>query len=779
MRIIEPSESLEDATITVTHRREADGKVLVTIVLPGGETFSNAIWIQEPGECVKFLNELCAANPGINGERKAIRQELQKIARATEIDLRFNTHPSPNGSASCSARLWAGSKLIETVSLNLMAPEGRKKAIKHLAPFVAGRGASKKKIDAAERSLSKLFMSELQRALSQPAQQPRTAREICPYRDDGHGIVMHTRDGEVALTNFSARIIAVVSRHDGQESNTEFELEVKAGGYTRQVFVRAKEFNEMKWPIEQLHDDGFIHAGRGAADHARAAIMWFSRDPKPEKKTIYTHTGWLKVNDSYAYLHAGGAITSDPEAKIEVSLPSALARYILPSPPAGAGLKAAVRASLRLLDIGPGHVVVPGYCAIWRSVLGHCDTTIFTVGPTGTFKSELSALRLQHFGAGLDRLHLPAGWSSTATALELLAFAAKDALIVIDDFAPHGSKHQVDALHALADRVLRSQANGTGRARSSKLLEVEAPKAPRGLCLSTGEDKPRGSIVARNLIEELSPGHITPARLSACQRDGRDGLYAAAMAGYIRWLCDGNRIERIQATLKNDSDRLRDHVSIKAAHFRTPEAVGNLAAGMQHFLEFAADVGAITADEQESIWRQCWDGLSDCAQRMPTHTSVEDPARRFMDLVASAIVSGEAHLSDTAGNHPGDAMAPAMGWFRPMEQAAWQPKGLWIGCIDQDGEIYLDGEAAYKVAQRAGEGLVVGSITIRKRLQEKGYLQGCDDKRNTVRRRVKGAVRMMLWLAPGAMGVEIARTARTTSSAGSENLDSESPEGVE
>lgn len=780
MRIIETSESLDSATITVTHQRDPDtGKVVIIVVLPGGETFKEAIWAQEVDERARFISELCAAYPGIHGERQSIRKELVKIARATEIDLRFNTHPNPNGSCRASARLWAGRKLIETVAVDLMAPASRGKAIKHLAPFVAGRNAGKKKLSASERALSKLFMAELQRVLSQPAQQPRNVREVSLYRDDGQGIVMRTPAGEIPLTNFSARIVAVVIRTDGHDQRNEFELEVKTGEAVRQIFVSTKEFNEMKWPIEQLHADGFIAAGRGAADHARAAIMLFSRDPKPQEKTIHTHTGWLKVKDAWAYLHAGGVITSDPQVKIEVSLPSALSRYILPEPPAGAALKAAIRASLRLLDLGPGHVMTPGYCAIWRSVLGHGDMTVFTVGPSGTFKSELSALRLQHFGAGLDRLHLPAGWSSTATALELLTFAAKDALIVIDDFAPQGSKNQVDALHALADRVLRSQANGTGRARSSKMLQVDSPKAPRGICLSTGEDRPRGSIVARNLIEELSPGQITPARLTACQRDARDGLYASAMAGYIRWLCENSRIERIQKTLSDDKDRLRDHVRIEGTHFRTPDAAANLALGAQYFLQFALEVGAVTDEEHGAHWKRIWMGLLECANRMPAHTSNEDPARRFLDLISSAIVSGEAHLSDTAGSCPCDELAPAMGWFRPMSGAAWQPKGLWIGCIDEDGEIYLDGEAAYKVAQRAGEGLVIGSVTLRKRLQEKGYLQGCADKRNTVRKRVKGAIRMMLWLAQGAMGVELARTARTADSAIAENRVFEAPEGVE
>jgi hypothetical protein len=38
----------------------------------------------------------------------------------------------------------------------------------------------------------------------------------------------------------------------------------------------------------------------------------------------------------------------------------------------------------------------------------------------------------------MNRLHLPGAWASTGNSLEALAFHAKDALIVIDDFAPQG-----------------------------------------------------------------------------------------------------------------------------------------------------------------------------------------------------------------------------------------------------------------------------------------------------------------------------------------------------
>ena len=54
------------------------------------------------------------------------------------------------------------------------------------------------------------------------------------------------------------------------------------------------------------------------------------------------------------------------------------------------------------------------------------------------FKSELAALCQQHYAPEMDSRHL-IGWHSTGNSLETMAFAAKDALLVVDDFAPGGA----------------------------------------------------------------------------------------------------------------------------------------------------------------------------------------------------------------------------------------------------------------------------------------------------------------------------------------------------
>ena len=135
------------------------------------------------------------------------------------------------------------------------------------------------------------------------------------------------------------------------------------------------------------------------------------------------------------------------------------------------------------------------------------------------------------------RRHLPGSWSSTANATEGLAFAAKDALLVVDDYAPRGAAGDRQRLERDADRLLRAQGNRAGRQRMRADGSLRPARPPRGLILSTGEDVPPGqSLRGRLLILEVSPGDVPLARLTPHQHAAAAGLLARALAGFVRWL---------------------------------------------------------------------------------------------------------------------------------------------------------------------------------------------------------------------------------------------------
>jgi hypothetical protein len=302
------------------------------------------------------------------------------------------------------------------------------------------------------------------------------------------------------------------------------------------IEVAVAEYASGDWPLTRGGPRAIVFAGQGNRDYLRCAVQVLSGEAPA--RVVYTHTGWPQIEGRWVYLHASGAIGTTGTENFAVDTPDTLERFVLPVPPMGSDRIVAVKAVLGLLNgLAPDRVMVPLLALTTRSALPGCAFSGHLAGRTGAGKTELAALAQQFFGAEMDAKHLPANWSSTANSLEGLAFAAKDALLVVDDFAPHGNQLDVSRFHKEADRLLRAQGNRSGRQRLRPDGTLRPAKPPRGTILSTGEDVPRGhSLRARLLVVEVEPGDVNFGQLSECQRDAASGLYAAAMSAYIAWL---------------------------------------------------------------------------------------------------------------------------------------------------------------------------------------------------------------------------------------------------
>jgi len=564
----------------------------------------------------------------------------------------------------------------------------------------------------------------------------------------------------IPLTTFTAVITGQAVEDDGVETRRFLEIEATLRQRNYRFQVAAGQFATMNWPMEHLGAAAALWPGFGIKDHARAAIQFLSGDP-PERR-VYAHMGWREIGGTWYYLHAGGAIGPvGPVEDIAVSLPPDLQLYQLPATPAGTDLTKAIQASLSLLDVAGDLVTVPVYCGLLRAVLGGCDTGIHLVGTTGGGKTELAALAQQHYGAEMGSRKLPGSWLSTDNSLETLAFGAKDALLVVDDFCPTGSQYDVQVMHRKADRLFRGLGNTAGRGRLRADGSPRPTKPPRAMVLSTGEDVPRGqSLRARVLVVEVprhGAGAVDWAALTTCQADGTAGLYSQAMAGFVRWLAP--QYGNIRHNLRAEITTLREQAYQSHQHRRTPDIMANLAVGLQHFLNYAQQVGALDQVKADALWHRCWSALGESAAAQQEHQADSDPVRRFLELLAAAISSGRAHLSDDDGDAPN--LATSWGW-REVEVGIGQyqrtdlrPQGEHIGWLE-GAEIYLQADATYAVVQRlardGGDELPVTLATLKKRLKERGRLASTEKhmsggravERLEVRRMLQGKRRAVL-----------------------------------
>nr|MBA2782790.1 DUF3854 domain-containing protein [Rubrobacteraceae bacterium] len=563
--------------------------------------------------------------------------------------------------------------------------------------------------------------------LREPPRDDENGEPAARYRATSQGLVWDkpTRYGTspTPLTNFVAEIVSDIVEDDGAEEKHTYEIEARSGGRLRRFEVPAASFASMGWVARHLGASAFVYPGFGYEKHAAVAIQSLSGEIT--ERRYFAHTGWRKIEEEWVYLHAGGAIgPKGPLMGIEVAMGDGrLGDCELPEPPENAALVEAVRASLRFLDLAPPELTYPLLAAIYRAALGEAspvDLSLHLVGPTGAYKTELTALTQAHYGAAFNGRNLPGNWESTDNALEKQAFLLKDAVLTVDDFSPTGTTGDVARVHRGADRLLRAQGNRSGRGRMWADGTLRPQYHPRGLIVSSGEDTPRGqSLRARMLVSEVSPGDVDLDVLTEMQRAAAEGLLASAMSAYVRYLA--SQMGGLKESLPARQKELRA-VGV-GTHARTPDVVASLALGLETFLQFAIEVGAVTKSEAGETWDAGWKALVDAAAAQAEHQASEEPTQQFRELLEAAIGGGDAHLADARTDEKPENPG-RWGWRYGLDD--WSPRGRRMGWLAADGSLLLEPGVAYATAQRTardqGIALLVNPRTLWKRLHEKGLL---------------------------------------------------------
>lgn len=638
---------------------------------------------------------------------------------------------------------------------------------------LTGRFVTKTRYDAMLRDArrERRERRSAERAISTRRTAPVDAAGL--YRAGRDGCLYAMRpDGEwQMISTFVPRIIASIRRDDGSGPagvTTTYRIRVTlpSGQWGEEDVTGDRLSDVVDWSTSAAGHRAVVLPVRSARDHVRAAAQLLAPDDL-ETQTVYVHTGWRRIGERHRYLTASGALGADGlDDTATVDLPGPLGHFCLPDPakPPADDLREAIRASLGVLDIAPDTVTVPVLGAALRAPLPLLpDGGVWIVGRTGSGKSQLAALAQQHFGAELDDRHFPGGWSSTANALAEKSFLLSHALAVIDDYIPTGSQQDIARMQKAADHLIRGSANGAGRDRLDSTATLRASRPPRAQVLATGEDLPPGhSLRGRLFIAELPADGMDWDALTVCQGHARNGLYALAFAGYIRWIAgqmDTNA--GFVDALAEHRTQLRAAATTAGQHRRTPDMVASLTLGWRTWLDYAAAVGAVTAEQRESLYTRIWRALVAGADAQADAQADANPVRIYLDSLRASIVGGHAHLTDLDGRCP--PRAQAWGWVSEHVGADLtdRPRGARIGWVDGE-QVYLDPDAAYAMAVRHGRatGLpaLPGEATLRKRLHDAGILASVRTSGSrtwlTVRKTLDGARRAdVLHLHASSLGV--------------------------
>lgn len=531
------------------------------------------------------------------------------------------------------------------------------------------------------------------------------------------------------LANGTVKIIEETVNDDGSNEPTlDFVItgELATGHKLPRLTIPSGEFAGMKW-IANWGSRFILSAGRASADHFRAAVQHLSG--APYRRTIYTHTGWRKINNEWAYLTSAGALgLADDKIQVDLKLgrpETNMARYHLPLTPQNP--TEAMQTSLNFWTITNPEITIPIWAAMFLAPLSpflNIDFGLWVHGRTGSMKSSLVAAALAHHGhwQGKDaKIFLPANFQSTGNSILMNAFQAKDTPLVIDDFAPGATGREVRERDMTATNLLRSVGNKAARGRMRDGRHFQADFPPRCLAIITAEDlPPTASIMARGIgIRVQMPPKGSQERRAIEQRLSRTQAeeshhYPHAMAAFVLWI--KRHWDELHGDLPTIASNYRDQMQ-QTSHGRLSDAFGKIMAAIDTALYFALDVGAQT--ERQAAERKAA-ALAALGVMMSEHGQAVDSVdacRIFQELLLEQL---DARL-----------------WYvcRVNAESISPPDNSPIGaaCVGyyDDSIVYLLSKTVSEVIQlhnRLGQPFPVGRNTLYQRLIEAGWLHTGDEK---------------------------------------------------
>jgi hypothetical protein len=498
-----------------------------------------------------------------------------------------------------------------------------------------------------------------------PATDPSGTAASHPYVRTPAGIARRLVEGTILLCNADFEIIGERVEDDGfNPGRLSYEIEGRQGARCARTIVRADQFASLGWIPSMLGAGAIPTAGMAVRDHLRAAIQYLSHRPL-SRRLIFTHAGWRDHNGQPIYCFNGGAIGRDGQvADVEARLGGSLARLRLPAPPSGEELSTAIRASLRLRDLGAAAIMHPllavTYLPPLRPLLGPHppDFLPWLLGGSGAFKSELVALAMAHYG-DFSRLNLPASFDATANALERLQFDTKDSLLAVDDYYPAPDRIRAQQMAQTAARLIRGIGNAQSRQRMAADTSSRPDLPPRSVALSSGEHLPPGYSTNARLFPIAVPRDaIDRTVLTAVQ--AQRSLLPLAMAAYLRHLA--SHWDEYATTLPARFETLRDEFAVTGTHRREPGQLAHLALGLEVFLQCAVEAGGLAMPEATAILDKHREALRELAAEHGVQQAEKSIATSFLRVLCDGFAARRFFLEDPSGGPPANTDPRTWGW---------------------------------------------------------------------------------------------------------------------
>ena len=264
------------------------------------------------------------------------------------------------------------------------------------------------------------------------------------------------------LCNFTPWLVSEITVDDGVETTSRIRLGGihETGRTLPEIEIPTDELGSFNWLYKHWGIDCILEQGVSVRDSIRYAIQ--TTAPYAKRQTVYTVTGWRRVNDRWQFLMPGDNAQT-------VCLPSKIRGYSMERRCEDVDVATAL--ALLRSEVAPPEILYPLTAFAFLSPLNSflkrvgCEPkfVLFLVGKTGSRKSTLAALFLSFFGR-FTGAELPLSFQDTHNSILHHAFSLKDVLTCVDDFHPAGRMDETK-LTAVAQSIMRAYGDRVGKGR--------------------------------------------------------------------------------------------------------------------------------------------------------------------------------------------------------------------------------------------------------------------------------------------------------------------------
>ena len=457
------------------------------------------------------------------------------------------------------------------------------------------------------------------------------------------------------LCNFVALPVEIVETDDGV--NVEKSLRIvgwnQFGKPLKTVTVPVSKFRSMDWVLDNWDLEANIMPGNTVKDKLRW-IMTEAGYKVSERKTIYSHCGWRRIDGKWVYLYQGGCIGAEG---VTVDMGNDLEDYTLGNTPE-ISVEDAAMTSFSTTLILPAYISVPllgiTYLAPLNEFLGEalCPPSFVTalIGTQGTHKTGIASLFMNHFGRfGIRKM--PANFMSTLNAVRRSAFAAKDAVLLVDDYFPATSLQERKKMEGIMQMLTRTFGDKAVRNRLNADLSMQAATPSRCVAMITGETVPDvgASGQARMYMIEMDSSSYTYSDdMDRLRQDAEDGALRKAMASYIEWLLPqaDELPERMQRLFRDYRRKAHEMIAGAATNDRADDAVAHIMIGLTMMTEWLEHLGLMTEENAEAQLGEWWGVVISNARAQGAAGKEESPTSMFITAMREMIISGVVWMDD-------------------------------------------------------------------------------------------------------------------------------------